>query len=159
MDVLAQALSVVERSEASVGEVTLCFDLSQPAQRAAYAAAAAVLAASGLDPRSLETLNPAPQALSLVDALPDTASESDNLVDHDDADLSPEVREADARLRRGYLEALSELTVDQDRQIVVANDTFPRIRDLLHGGANVASVAQVQYRRWVEEHLDAVRGN
>jgi hypothetical protein len=60
-------------------------------------------------------------------------------------------------LRRSYADALAELTPDAARQQAVLQATFPHIRELLRDGANVEAVAQIQYRRWVEEHLDALR--
>jgi len=54
-------------------------------------------------------------------------------------------------------EALAELTADEDRQKRIVKETFPRVRELLRDGANVDSVAQIQYRRWSEENLDTLR--
>ena len=36
----------------------------------------------------------------------------------------------------------------------MVRETFPRVRDLILDGANVEAVAQIQYRRWVEDNPD-----
>ncbi|HEV2122790.1 MAG TPA: hypothetical protein VGW38_08455, partial [Chloroflexota bacterium] len=65
--------------------------------------------------------------------------------------------EQNAQLLKTYADAMSELTADEARRAVIIRDTFPRVAALLRDGANVEAVAQIQYRRWVEENLDTVR--
>lgn len=160
MDVLAQALNVAEQAEAATGPVTLVFDLRNPSHRAAYAAALAVLRISGIDE---DVLMAAPGALPLPPAAAVASTVADATVDGPEhagtRDLAAEAAEAgqNAELRRRYSEAMTELTPDEARREQAARETFPRVVELLRDGANVDSVAQIQYRRWVEDHLDAVR--
>jgi hypothetical protein len=155
MDVLSQAMSVVEHAEAGSGRITLTLDLDEPAQRAAFAAAVAVLRINGVDLPELHAavldspaLQPAPQG-SRGSAAPDSSPESTQTAGDDARQDDP--------VRRSYREAISELTPDKARSSNVVRDTYPRIEDLLRSGANVEAVAQIQYRRWVEEHLDSIR--
>ena len=150
MDVLAQALNVAEEAEVATGSASLTFDLRNPSHRAAYAAALAVLRISGVDeddliapspPERAARTEPAPSEEGIAEPLPEIEGDPTLL----------------AGLRRGYVEALTDLTPDEARRETVARDTFPRVVELLRDGANVEAVAQIQYRRWVEEHLDAVR--
>ena len=176
MDVLTQAASVLdrieeaERSGTGRGQAVLTFDLSEPAQRAAYAAAVAVLYAHGVDPLdvlelheveevSTASTNPAATptgAPADAAAVPSVASRTTPGED------SPPVFEADAQdddLQRAFKEALAELTPDETRRSNVVGATYPRVRDSLRDGANVAAVAQVQYRRWLEEQRDRASDN
>jgi hypothetical protein len=155
MDVLAQALNVVARAEAATGRVALTLDLNEPAHRAAYAAAIAVLRMSGIDAETL---------LRPVDGDAPPLSDRATVAEQDaDSDLEPgpgfepDGGSQDAQLRRDYEAALTSLTDDADRRKAVIDETFPRVRELLRDGANVEAVAQIQYRRWVEDHLGAVR--
>jgi hypothetical protein len=155
MDVLSQAMSVVEHAEAGSGRITLTLDLDEPAQRAAFAAAVAVLRINGVDLPELHAagldspaLQPAPQG-SRGSAAPDSSPENTQTAEDDARQDDP--------VRRSYREAISELTPDKARSSNVVRDTYPRIEDLLRSGANVEAVAQIQYRRWVEEHLDSIR--
>jgi hypothetical protein len=161
MDVIAQALNVAEQAEASTGSATLTFDLRDPSQRAAYAAALAVLRISGVDEDALFVgddgveRKPKRRKASRTKALPrqskaDSSNEVDGLDDVPDDAYS-------AELRKRYSEAMTDLTPDAERRGRAARETFPRVVELLRDGANVDSVAQIQYRRWVEDHLDAVR--
>jgi hypothetical protein len=61
-------------------------------------------------------------------------------------------------LRKRYGEAMHDLSPDEARRAQAARETFPRVVELLKDGANVEAVAQIQYRRWIEENLDSVRG-
>lgn len=153
MDVLAQVACVLQPADVNAGRVTLTLDLDQPEHRAAYAAAVAVLHVNGIDPQTLVFPAGGSQMASTPrEALPVDVSPADTRADGGDD-------EDEARLRRGYLEALAELTPDEDKQRTVLNDTFPRIKELLRDGANVISIAQIQYHRWVEEHLHTLRRN
>lgn len=170
MDVLSQALDVVEEAESGSGSVTLTLDLDQPAQRAAYAAALAVLRvsgvelpdlhASGLDTPALR--EPAPRQAGRDgsdtgrSAGPGSAGTDPTASGTSGAGAGSNDDPNDP-IRRSYREALSELTPDEARLTSVVNDTYPRVQELLRDGVNVDSVAQIQYRRWVEEHLDSVR--
>ncbi|MGH2351580.1 MAG: hypothetical protein ACRDJN_08190 [Chloroflexota bacterium] len=154
MDVLAQALNVVERSETASGRVAITLDLDEPGQRAAFAAAVAVLRAMDVDAETL--LAPADEAPAPAEqpARDAEASRASGAVPDTDED-----HEEDARLRSDFATAVAELTPDEARQAAVVRDAFPRVKELLRDGANVEAVAQIQYRRWVEEHLDSVRRN
>ncbi len=155
MDVLAQALSVAEQAEASSEAVTLHFDLSTPSHRAAYAAALAVLRISGVDEDALIQQIDPPAAFvgpRLLDPTFESAAvgtEGTDPLDGNPVQI--------AQLRKEYLEALTDMSPDESRRETVARETFPRIVSLLQDGANIEAVAQIQYRRWVEDHLDAVR--
>jgi hypothetical protein len=160
MDVLAQALHVVRRAEAARGQITLTLDLDDPGQRAAYAAAVAVLQAHGIDPATLT--GPAGEPASAAAGAGETggrpgagAAEEPEWAGGDLEELD----ERDAALRRAYAEALAELTPDERRRQAVLRDTFPRVREVLQNGANVFAVAQIQYQRWIEEHLSGARDN
>jgi hypothetical protein len=175
MDVLAQASNVVAQAEATSGRVTLVLDVDDPAQRAAYAAALAVLQINGLDPLAFTEVGRAdldgeglPRKTPLATregalsveprlraapagvpaAAPASAGSGDDTAANDSAD---------ATIKRSYSEALSELTPDEARAQQIVRETFPRVRELLRDGANVEAVAQIQYRRWTEEHLDTSR--
>jgi hypothetical protein len=154
MDILAQALDVVEQAEHSAGRVTLTLDLAQPSQRAAFAAAMAVLRVNGVDLAGLPLAGEgevAPPALAGAESLP-----SDEAADAGDDDAE-DIDDSDQPVRRAYADALAELTSDEKRRARVLRETFPRVRELLRNGANVEAVAQVQYRRWIEEGLDVNR--
>jgi hypothetical protein len=167
MDVLAQAMNVAEQAEAANGPVTLEFDLRNPSHRAAYAAALAVLRISGIDEDALIAAPgalPPPPALSVPSsgaaAATQAAREPQGAAANDNWGVvaTNAVEESqNAELRRRYVEAMTDMTPDEDRRRQVARDTFSRVVELLRDGANVDSVAQIQYRRWVEDHLDAVR--
>ena len=158
MDVLSQALRVVSQTEETTGHVTLTFDLDEPAQRAAYAAAVAVLSASGADVESLMGEGGATDLSPVAPTLDPERVTPSGEDDHGAAVLaSQEEDEQDAQLRRGYLEALAEMTPDKTRQQAALLATYPRVRELLRDGANVAAVAQIQYRRWSEEGAGASR--
>ena len=160
LDVLAQALNVAELADAASGSATLTFDLHNASHRAAYAAALAVLRISGVDEEDLLRQTgldvPGARVSALSTPEPKLISGVDDLA----PDALPEIEGDPAlieALRRGYLEAMTDLTQDEERRETVTRDTFPRVVELLRDGANVEAVAQIQYRRWVEEHLDAVR--
>jgi hypothetical protein len=152
MNVIDQALTVVQRTESLEGPVTLTLDLAVPEHRAALAAALAVLRSFGEDGASLLAgADGAAVAATAVAPAPVAASEPA------DADLEgdgPAESAGDNRLRQDYAKAITELTPDADRQGRIVRDTFPRVRDLLLDGANVEAVAQIQYRRWVEDNPD-----
>ena len=143
MDVLAQALNVAEQADAAQGSVTITFHLDDPAHRAAYAAALAVLRISGVDEDALIIGGEVQEPAAIVDVHGDPL---EGLRD-----------EQNAQLLKTYADAMSELTADEARRAVIIRDTFPRVAALLRDGANVEAVAQIQYRRWVEENLDTVR--
>ena len=173
MDVLAQASNVVEQAEATSGRVTLVLDVDDPAQRAAYAAALAVLQINGLDPLAFTAVGRADRAgEGLPRKRPPAAREGSLSVEPHlrvapagapaaapagSGDDSGANDSADATIKRSYSEALSELTPDEARAQQIVRETFPRVRELLRDGANVEAVAQIQYRRWTEEHLDTSR--
>jgi hypothetical protein len=149
MDVLSQALNVAEQAEAATGAVTLTFDLLNSSHRAAYAAALAVLRISGVDEDELLAgIERGPAPPPLADRAPAEAL--------GDEYVGPAGFEAE--LRKRYGEAMTDLSPDEARRAQAAQDTFPRVLELLRDGANVEAVAQIQYRRWVEENLDSVRG-
>lgn len=174
-DVLEQAISIVRHVEAAGGRISLNLDLDQPGHRAALAAALTVLRAMGEDSRCLLAADgDAPIAKAAVPT-PDAGLDLDVDTDLDEAE-APQLMasddderdderdhdgddEGDAVLRRGFTAAVANLTTDTERQATIVRDAFPRIRDLLRDGVNVESVAQIQYRRWLEENLDAVRRN
>jgi hypothetical protein len=170
MDVLAQASNVVEQAEASHGRVTLVLDLDDSAQRAAYAAALAVLQINGIDPLTLAQVSDAgggAAASSGPASKRATApDEGDRAHDREPYAPSPAASDGgedvganpvDAAIWRSYVEALGALTPDEARANQIVRETFPRVRELLRDGANVEAVAQIQYRRWTEEHLDTSR--
>jgi hypothetical protein len=157
MDVLAQASSVVERAEAGSGRVTLTLDLDDASQRAAYAAALAVLQIHGVDPLTLTQIGAGAPAGDVDVAPPPRAAQVDAAGDAEADAGAPGADTNDASIRRSYAEALGELAPDATRKDQVLKDTFPRVRELLRDGANVEAVAQIQYRRWNEEHLDTLR--
>lgn len=146
MDILAQAVNIVAESESVSGQVTLTLDLERPEQRAAYVAAIAVLHAGGLNVQELIRLT---QVIHPVDdGTPVPITEAKVIED-----------EAYASLRDSYAKVLADLIDDETRRTAVARDTFPRVRELLRDGANIEAVAQIQYRRWVEERLTSNLGN
>ena len=163
MDVLSQALSVVKQAEERSGPVTLTFNLDDPAYRAAYVAALAVLQVNGIIPAEAG----APQGAGDTPAAagrPAPARRAAKRGTRRAAPVAepdaPSTGASDARdgsVRRSYAEAIAELTPDVERQQQILKDTYERVRDLLYDGANVEAVAQVQYRRWSEEHLDGNR--
>ena len=152
MDILSQALNVAEQAEAATGSVTLTFDLLNPGHRAAYAAALAVLRIGGVDE---DELIAASEAGGLVGVAPvgvvGKETEAAGEVGGNDTVY-------EAELRKRYTDALKELSPDEARRDQASRETFPRVVELLKDGANVEAVAQIQYRRWVEENLDSVRG-
>ncbi len=146
MDILAQVANVVAQAEAASRQVTLTLDLDQPSHRAAYAAALAVLQVCGADLSEPEvSASGAPSSPAARGAAPGAPA--------------TEMEELDDELRRRFAAAIAELTPDEAKRAAIVNDTFPRVRELLRDGANVEAVAQIQYRRWLEEHLDAERRN
>jgi hypothetical protein len=167
MNVLDQALNVVQRAEALDGQITLTLDLDLPEHRAALAAALAVLRAMGEDGAALlapgrgapdQPGAPAGQVPADQSRSPEAPSGGAAEAGVEatggasgEADEAGDAGEDDA-LRQGYLKAVAELTPDSERQASIVRDTFPGIRELLRDGANVEAVAQIQYRRWVEEH-------
>jgi len=160
MDVLAQARDVVDRVGDAGGLVTLTLDLRNPAHRAAYAAAIAVLHVSGVDPDALvrpadsTALDDGDSAGSAESAPAESRTRNSGEPPSSDGPNADDGWGADdGQLRRGYADALAALAPDEARQRVVLDATFPRVRELLRDGANVEAVAQIQYRRWVEEHL------
>jgi hypothetical protein len=172
MNVVDQALNVVQRAETLDGEVTLTLDLELPEHRAALAAALAVLRAMGEDGASLLTPGRgapdqpgAPAGQVSAGQVPADQSRSPEAPSGGaveagveatggapgEADEAGDAGEDDA-IRQSYVQAVAELTPDAERQARIVRDTFPRVRELLRDGANVAAVAQIQYRRWAEEH-------
>ena len=145
MDVLSQALNVAEQAEAATGSVTLTFEMLNASHRAAYAAALAVLRVGGVDEDELIA------GADTIAAL----SERDTPAPAESVYTGPAGFEDE--LRKRYGEAMHDLSPDEARRAQAARETFPRVVELLKDGANVEAVAQIQYRRWVEEHLDAVR--
>jgi hypothetical protein len=76
----------------------------------------------------------------------------------DEVDEVDEEDEAqDGSLRRDFATAIGSLTPEAGRREEIVRDTFPRVRELLRDGANVEAVAQIQYRRWIEENLHRIR--
>lgn len=144
MDILSQALNVAEQAEAANGSVTLTFDLLEPSHRAAYAAALAVLRIGGVDEDELIASAEIGGAARTKAAPPAETGAGDTVYE--------------AELRKRYTDAMHELSPDEARRDQASRETFPRVIELLKDGANVESVAQIQYRRWVEENLDSVRG-
>jgi hypothetical protein len=156
VDVLTQALDVVQRAEADSGRVTLTLDLDRPGQRAAYAAAIAVLRISGVDFERLSARHDGDDAAAdgAADDARDAAGAAGGESGETGNDGSAGAAVADdnvAPLLRSYAEAIGELTPDESRQKRIVKATFSRVRDLLLDGANVEAVAQVQYHRWMEE--------
>jgi hypothetical protein len=160
MNVIDQARNVVQGTESLEGRVTLTLDLDQPEHRAALAAALAVLRALGDTGESLlaPTAGSPPAGAAPREAVPPEAAPAEGAAG-DPAGFEEVAGEGeeDAALRRSYAEAVSELTPDAGRQARIVRDTFPRIRELLRDGANIAAVAQIQHQRWAEEHPDAAR--
>jgi hypothetical protein len=154
MNILDQALSVVELAESDRGRVSVTLDLDRPEHRAALAAALAVLQAMGEDPEGVLAGEEGGTRLGVPRAAPppDEPLDGDETGGEDD---SPE----DAELRRSYATAISALNPDPQRQAIVVRETFPLVRELLQDGANVEAVAQIQYRRWLEEHPGSGRQN
>jgi hypothetical protein len=153
MDVLSQALNVAEQAEAASGSATLTFDLRNASHRAAYAAAVAVLRISGVDEDALIEVAEGGGALPIapldgVSALPGLPA---------DAAEAPVGSAYEKELRTRYAEAMTELSPDENARAQAARETFPRVVELLKDGANVEAVAQIQYRRWLEENLGTVR--
>ena len=152
MDVLSQALNVAEQAEASSGAATLTFDLRDASHRAAYAAALAVLRISGVDEDALI------ESAGTGSALPVVPIESvGEVVEAAPAERAYGGPAYEQELRTRYQEAMTTLTPDEASRAQAAKDTFPRVVELLRDGANVEAVAQIQYRRWLEENLDSVR--
>ena len=153
MNVIDQALNVVQRTESLEGPVTLTLDLAVPEHRAALAAALAVLRSLGEDGETLlagaEGTGAAAPAVAPVAAV--AVPEAGDAAPEDEAEAGSG---EDGRLRADYARAIAELTPDADRQARVVRETFPRVRDLILDGANVEAVAQIQYRRWVEDNPD-----
>ncbi|MDQ3700781.1 MAG: hypothetical protein M3442_07670 [Chloroflexota bacterium] len=166
-DVLEQAINIVRHVEATGGRISLNLDLDQPGHRAALAAALTVLRAMGEDSRLLLAADGDTPIAEAPAPAPDTALDTGLDTDVDEADATKWMAggdgerddEGDAVLRRDFAAAVANLTTDTERQAAVVREAFPRIRDLLHDGVNVESVAQIQYRRWLEENLDTVRRN
>ncbi|MSQ43204.1 MAG: hypothetical protein EXR45_03200 [Chloroflexi bacterium] len=137
MDVVTQALHVASRVGEPTGVVSLTLDLDNPAHRAAYSAALAVLSALGHDPQALlgDVVQPQlPPAVTVPEAYAG------------DFDRYP----MDAALRRSYMVAIEEIAGEPARAARIVEDTFATVRDLLRDGVNVANLAQVQYHRWVD---------
>jgi len=153
MNVIDQALNVVQRTESLEGPVTLTLDLAVPEHRAALAAALAVLRSLGEDGETLlagaEGAGAAATAVAPVAAV--AVPEAGDAAPEDEAEAGSG---EDGRLRADYARVIAELTPDADRQARVVRETFPRVRDLILDGANVEAVAQIQYRRWVEDNPD-----
>jgi hypothetical protein len=146
MDILSQALNVAEQAEAATGSVTLTFDLLNSSHRAAYAAALAVLRISGVDEDELIALTAGAEPVVLPEEPASIESVYTGPAGFED------------ELRKRYSDAMNDLSPDEARRAQAARETFPRVVELLKDGANVEAVAQIQYRRWVEENLDSVRG-
>lgn len=137
MDVVTQALHVASRVGEPTGIVSLTLDLENPAHRAAYSSALAVLSALGHDPAALGG--------DVVDrrtaAAVSVADQFDEGFDH---------HPMDAALRRSYIVAVEEISGEPVRAARIVEDTFPIVRELLRDGVNVENLAQVQYHRWVD---------
>jgi hypothetical protein len=147
MDILSQALNVAEQADAASGEATLTFDLRKDSHRAAYAAALAVLRISGVDEDELISLAESRPRSVPVAAPPAAGGEE-----------GTGGSAYEQELRKRYGDAMTELTPDEASREKAARETFPRVVELLKDGANVEAVAQIQYRRWVEENLGSIRG-
>ena len=154
MDILSQALNVAEQAEAASGSATLTFDLRKDSHRAAYAAALAVLRISGVDEDALLELAESRGALPVVTSV---SGESAAVVEAGAEIEAPVSSAYERELRQRYQEAMTDLTPDEASRAQAARETFPRVMELLTDGANVEAVAQIQYRRWVEENLDSIR--
>ena len=150
MDILSQALNVAEQAEAASGATTLTFDLRKESHRAAYAAALAVLRISGVNEDELIELSESGGAVPIVPV--------DGVAVSTGPEAAPPASPYEQELRQRYQEAMTELTPDEAVREKAARETFPRVVELLKDGANVEAVAQIQYRRWVEENLDSIRG-
>lgn len=137
MDVVTQALHVASRVGEPSGVVSLTLDLENPAHRAAYSSALAVLSALGHDPRGLDG-GPFAHRGS---AVPNMAEQLDG-----DFDRHP----MDAALRRAYMVAVEEIAGESTRAARIVEDTFPVVLELLRDGVNVDNLAQIQYHRWVD---------
>jgi hypothetical protein len=145
MDILSQALNVAEQAEAATGSVVLTFDLLNPSHRAAYAAALAVLRIGGVDEDELIAASEAGgQRAVAPSVVVENVGAGDSVYE--------------AELRKRYTDAMVPLSPDEARRDQASRETFPRVVELLKDGANVEAVAQIQYRRWIEENLDSVRG-
>ena len=149
MDILSQALNVAEQADAATGSATLTFDLRKESHRAAYAAALAVLRIGGVDEDALIELAENSGPLPVVTG--EAVSAAEEVIE------SPAASAYEQELRKRYLDAMTELTPDEATRSQAARETFPRVMDLLKDGANVEAVAQIQYRRWVEENLGSIR--
>ena len=154
MDILSQALNVAEQAEAASGAATLTFDLRKDSHRAAYAAALAVLRISGVDEDALLELAESRGAVPVVEGGPGAAVPAGGAGTETEAPVSSAY---ERELRQRYQEAMTDLTPDEASRAQAARETFPRVMELLKDGANVEAVAQIQYRRWVEENLDSIR--
>lgn len=150
MDVLSQALNVAEQAEAASGTATLTFDLRDASHRAAYAAALAVLRISGVDEDALIELT---KADGVVPMLPPGSLQPPPAEPVE----APAGSAFEKELRTRYAEAMTDLSPDEAVRAQAARETFPRVVELLKDGANVEAVAQIQYRRWLEENLGSVR--
>lgn len=153
MDILSQALSVAERAEGRGGRVAITFDLEDSDQRAAFAAAVAVLKSLGIEPESL--FESGLESGGTDQVLDRAAEDEPNSVPAGADDEGDEAQ--DGSLRRDFATAIGSLTPEAARRDEVVRDTFPRVRELLRDGANVEAVAQIQYRRWIEENLHRIK--
>lgn len=140
MDVVTQALHVASRVGEPTGIVSLTLDLENPAHRAAYSSALAVLSALGHDPSELGGETADHRVSAAVSVAETFVAEFDR-------------HPMDAALRRSYTVAVEEIAGEPIRAQIV-EDTFPIVRELLRDGVNVESLAQVQYHRWVDAQGD-----
>ncbi len=141
MDVVTQALHVASRVGEPTGIVSLTLDLENPAHRAAYSSALAVLSALGHGPLALGGDAVEHQISTAVGV----AEQFDGGFDH---------HPMDAALRRSYMVAVEEIAGEPVRAARIVEDTFPTVRELLRDGVNVENLAQVQYHRWVDMQGD-----
>ena len=142
MDVVTQALHVASRVGEPTGIVSLTLDLENPAHRAAYSSALAVLSALGHDPSELCGETVEQHRVSAAVSVAETfVAEFDR-------------HPMDAALRRSYTVAVEEIAGEPIRAARIVEDTFPIVRELLRDGVNVENLAQVQYHRWVDAQGD-----
>jgi len=141
MDVVTQALHVASRVGEPTGIVSLTLDLENPAHRAAYSSALAVLSALGHDPSELGGETVEHRVSAAVSVAETFVAEFDR-------------HPMDAALRRSYMVAVEEIAGEPIRAARIVEDTFPIVRELLRDGVNVENLAQVQYHRWVDAQGD-----
>jgi len=139
------AATAVEPDPAEEGPVVLRLDLRDRSQRSAYAAAVAVLRTLGVDLGGV--LSPGPPAAAIAVAAKPASTATV------ESPWEEPLDEQDLRLRAAYAQALLALCDGEEaRRDTVLEGTYPQVRWLLRDGANVETVAEIQMRRWLEDH-------